>query len=428
MVIGIDASRANSCYKTGPGWYSYYLIKEFAKIDKENQYILYVNELLTDGLADLTSENPDDIRPEAHFDKQGYQIIKSPYNNFKAKILGWPFYFFWTQGGLSLEMLLNMPDLLFVPAHAIPVLHPKLTVNTIHDIGFEIDRKYYKSEILGPENVHGRKFINYIVKLLSWGKYGANTRDYLSWSTKYSLKHSKLVITPSQFTKNELLRVYGAKNANCQVISNGYNADLYKRIEDRSAVDKVLDEYGITRPYILYVGRLERKKNTHDLVQAFGILKQKYRNFNHKLVLVGQASFGYDEVNYMMHEYGIGESVIIPGWISEVQMPHIYSGADAFIYPSFYEGFGIPLLQAMACGLPVAASNASAIPEVAGDAAYYFDPSDVHEISAAIHRIVTDRDLREDLAKKGHERVKGFSWKRCARQTLELFKELAQKE
>ncbi len=419
MLIGIDASRANMHYKTGPQWYAYYLIRKFAQLDSQNEYLLYVNEPVRGGLLDLCEEG-ESAYGRIEIDSKGYQKIKSPHGNFKAKILRWPFHFFWTQGRLSLEMALARPDALFIPAHAIPVIHPKRTYNTIHDIGFEVDRKFFKNEILGPENMPGRMLVDRLVRICTFGKYGATSGDYLSWSSRYSVAHSKKVIVPSEFTKNELVKTYKADPSRIITIRNGYNSELYRRIEDNRAIDRVLAKYGITRPYILYVGRLEWKKNTHSLVQAYGFMLQKHKDIPHHLVMIGNASFGYDEVNYMMHEYRLEDRIHMPGWIDEREMPSLYSGASAFIYPSLYEGFGIPVLQAMACEIPVGASNIESIIEVAGDAALLFDPLDLGSISDAVYKLISDRKFSRSLAARGRARADSFGWEKCARETLEV--------
>lgn len=140
----------------------------------------------------------------------------------------------------------------------------------------------------------------------------------------------------------------------------------------------------------------------------------------HKLVLIGNASYGYDEVNYAIREFGLDKDVIMPGWVEEQDMPAIYSGASAMIFPSKYEGFGIPLLQAMACELPIAASWASSIPEVTDKAALLFNPNSVKCISDSIERILFDDELRNRVVNLGKERVKNFSWEKCAQETLDL--------
>ena len=161
MIIGIDASRANRERKSGTEWYSYYLIKRLAKLDAKNQYILYTDKPLKGGLLDLICDDCDKMGEEVKTNKGGFQEIKSPHNNFKAKILKWPFNFFWTQGRLSIEMLFNKPDVLFIPAHTLPIIHPAKSVVTIHDVGFERDRRLYRQEQMGPGDNYGRKILNF---------------------------------------------------------------------------------------------------------------------------------------------------------------------------------------------------------------------------------------------------------------------------
>jgi glycosyltransferase involved in cell wall biosynthesis len=423
MVIGIDASRANRVHKSGTEWYSYYVIRWLAKLDQNNQYILYTDVPLRGGLVDLTTaqyaENSDiDTIEKLAFDKDGYQILKSPFNNFKAKILKWPFNYLWTQGRLSLEMLIKRPDVLFVPAHALPVIHPSKSIATIHDIGFERDRRLYTQDHIGPDSRKSRRLLNIIVKIITFNHYKANSLDYLKWSTKYAIKKAQKIITVSEFTKNELIQYYNAPPEKIKVIYNGYNKYIFKPIEDCKKIDDVLTNYDISQPYILCVGRIERKKNTPALIEAFGIIKNRNKNIKHKLVLAGDASFGFDETNYMINEYGLGNEVIMPGWVKEEDMPYFYCGAAAFIFPSNYEGFGIPLLQAMACQVPIAASKAASIPEVVGKAALFFDPYNVHSIADAVERILCDDKLRENLIENGAEKIKSFSWQRCAEETL----------
>ncbi len=434
MLIGIDASRANRDHKSGTEWYSYYLIRWLSRLDAENQYILYTDKPLKGGLLDLTSkeysrgEKPEN--GEVEFDKDGYQKIKSPHKNFKAKILKWPFNFLWTQGALSLEMLLREPDVLFVPAHALPIIHPRNSVVTVHDVGFERHCLLYDRGQIGPDARNGRRLINFLVKLFTFGKFSANSMDYLKWSTGFSLKNAKKIITVSNYSKKEIMKIYGRLKSmpplgdKIKVIHNGYNKHIYNNLKPGAKTDEVLERYGIERPYLLYVGRLDKKKNTPALIEAFAIMRDKNKDIKHKLVLVGDADFGYDDVKYMIEEYLLEDEVIMPGWVEEEDMPFVYRGSDGFVFPSLYEGFGIPLLQAMSCESPITASRAASIPEVAGEAALLFNPRDVEEIADSMEKIIADKRLRDDLIKRGKERVKNFSWEKCARETLETINKL----
>lgn len=425
MKIGIDASRANQEHKTGTEWYAYYLIRWFAKLDKKNEYILYSNEPLRGGLLDLCSEQysqstSDDEKIE--YDKKGFQIIKSPHGNFKAKVLKWRFTFLWTQLRLSFEMLLNKIDLLFVPSHTLPIIHPKKSIVTLHDIGFEMNAYLYDNQMIVP----GKKgyIINKLVQIFSLGKYKASSLDYMRWSTIFGLKKSKRIISVSNFSKKEIVDFYKIKNDKITVIYNGYNKFLYKKNEDLELEKDVLAMYGIEKPYLLYVGRIERKKNIPNLIEAFADLKMENSNVKEKLVLVGDASFGYDETKYIITSFHINNEVVMPGWIKECHLPIIYSAASAFVFPSNYEGFGIPLLQAMACGVPIAASNSSSIPEVVNDSALLFNPNDKISITKNLDRIINDEMLRAELVKKGKARVKLFSWKNTAIETLKVLNEV----
>jgi len=423
MTIGIDASRANRNHKNGTEWYSYYLIRHLAKLDDKNKYILYTDQPLVGGMADLTKEvylpaykQENDIK----YDKKGLQIIKSPFNNFKAKILKWPFKNFWTLGRLSLECLFYRPDVFFVPSHTLPLFPPKKSLVTIHDIGFIKNKRLYKREPIGPKNCKVKAVMNLLIKIFTLGKYKADAVDYLYWSTECALKNAAKIITVSNSSKKDILENYKVNEDKIKVIYNGYNDKLFKKITDEKSVDKVLDKYGIDRPYLFYVGKIEKKKNIPGLIEAFAILKDSNKAIKHKLVLVGDAFYGYDEVHYLIREYNLDNDVIMPGWIKEEDMPYIYSGASAFVFASNYEAFGITLLEAMASELPIAASNISSIPEVLNGAGLLFDPRNTKSIVSALKKIISDENLQKKLSALGKTRVKFFNWDKCACETLEL--------
>lgn len=397
MIIGIDASRANLKHKTGTEWYSFYLIKNLAVIDTKNKYRLYLNKEVSYELRKAVENN----------------------SNFSFKVLSWPLYSFWTLGRLSLEMLFNAPDVLFVPAHGIPFFSPKKTVNTIHDLAFLRDSNLYRSERVKTSSSFLRRLISFLVRIITFGKYRATSLDYLYWSSNFALKKASKIITVSEFTKKEILNFYPKAKANkVHVIHNGYNSDLYRPMPSDSFSDSVLEKYGLSRPFFLYVGRLEKKKNTPSLIEALSIFKENYPDAEEKLVLIGNASFGYDEVKYVIEEFNLENDVIMPGWVDEADMPYIFSSAKAFIFPTRYEGFGIPVLQAMACGLPCAVSDIEVLKEVAGDAAIYFDRDDNFAMAEAMHLVSGDENIRQELIEKGLERVQNFSFEKCARETL----------
>lgn len=429
MIIGIDASRANLSHKSGPEWYSYYLIRKLVQLDSENQYILYSNRPLEGGLLDLTRGeyiSADDQNHEGSgegivVDGRNYQKIKSPHGNVKVKILKWPFRYLWTQGRLSLEMAFHAPDILFIPAHVLPFVHPKRSIITIHDIGYE-DAIHSKEEgSFGSSRSKRKKILDFLLKIMTLNKYQANKIDYLKWSTVFAAKHAENIITASNYTKSDIIKKTGCPPEKIRLIPHGYNEQTYRKLSDKKKIDEVLEKFGITRPFFFYIGRIERKKNIPALIEALAILRDKHKEINHKLVLAGDASFGYDEAKYVIREFDLLDDVIMTGWINELDVPYILNAADSFIFPSKYEGFGIPLLQAMAAEVPIAASDITSIPEVAKGAALLFNPRYSLSIADAMYRITVDRDLREKLVSKGKERIKEYSWEKTAKKTLELF-------
>lgn len=397
MIIGIDASRANRKNKTGTEWYSFYLIKNLVKIDAINKYILYLDK-------------------EPSFDLQ--KIIKDQ-TNLSYKVLTWPFTSFWTLGRLSLEMLFYPPHVLFVPAHGIPLIHPRRTINTIHDVAFARERSIYRSEGPKASTKLRRRLLKYIIRLATFGRYDGNSLDYLDWSTSFALKHAYKVITVSNFTKEEVLKYYPkTKASKIKVVHNGFATELFNEIRDQEKIKEVLDKYNLVSPYYLYVGRLERKKNTSFLIEALSILRSDYPEIKEKLVLIGNASYGYDEVKYAIEEFNLGHDVFMPGWVEENDLPNIFKEASAFVFPTRHEGFGIPILQALACGVATTVSDIPVLHEVAGDSVLYFDQNNKHAIAEAMAKIVLDKDLKQKFITLGREQVKKFSWLNCATETL----------
>ncbi len=427
MKIGIDASRANREHKSGTEWYSYYLIRKLAQLDSKNQYILYTDKPLRGELLDLRKEgtNLESAKREVTFDKKGYQEIKSPHNNFKAKVLNWPFSFFWTLGRLSLEMIFNKPDVLFIPAHSIPLVYPQKTLATIHDVAFYKSNFLYRSESIGPEKRVFKKLINFLVRVFTLNKYRASSLDYLKWSTNFTLKHASRIISVSESTRQDILDVYKVDPQKISVVYNGFNKRVYNESNfNRKKQEEVLEKYGLERPFLLYVGRLEKKKNVPLLIEAFAKVKDDNPDMDLNLVLAGDAGYGYDEVIYNIAGLDLYSQVYMPGWVDEEDMICLYSAASAFIFPSRHEGFGIPILQAFACRIPVTASCIPPFQEIGKKAILYFNPIDRKEMARAISSVVTDEKLREELIKKGSERVKKFSWEKCAQDTLEVINKM----
>lgn len=368
MTIGIDASRANRRVKTGVEWYAYHLIEALKRIPiaeyrPQVYFILYSDVPLTGELAKL---------PEG----------------WSSKVLKWPPKRLWTQARLSWEMLRRPPNVLFVPSHVFPIIHPQKTVMTVHDVAAG----------RFPES------------------YGRFQRWYTLWSAGAALKRLWKVIVPSEFTRKELASLCAGASAhgNIAVIPHGYDT-RYRNIEDETEIQGVLEKYGVRRPFILSVGRLEEKKNTQRLVQAFARLQM--RNNDMRLILVGGRGHGYEKVKDAISQnpYGITEL----GHVESNDLVYIMNAAEVFVFPSLCEGFGMPMLEAFACGTPVVASCGNSLEEVGGDAALYVDAENIDDLADAIFLMISDSALRNTMIEKGFARAELFSWERCAAQTLD---------
>lgn len=398
MIIGIDASRANSQTKTGTEWYAYYLIQEFKKIaDPQDQFILYSKELLTGGLSDLPI-------------------------NFKSRVLRWPPKFLWTQLRLAWEMIWHAPDVLFVPAHTIPIIHPKNTITTLHDVGFERFQYLYSNKNIGPKNKFLTKLLRIFVKLLSLGKYDTTELDYHRWSARMAVRRAKKIITISKFSKDEIQKFFKVPNEKLIIISNA-PSPAYRQISDQRLINKTLDKYKITKPFFLYIGRLEEKKNIPRLIEAFSVYHKK-NNSPVKLVLVGSPGYGYEKIERIIKQENIREFILEPGWINGDDLPSLMNASVAFVFPSAYEGFGIPIIEAMKSGTPVITSNYGAMKEISGSAALLIDSNNATEITLALEKIISDKPLRKKLIQAGLIQAKNFNWEVSAAQTLSVIKSI----
>ena len=396
MIIGIDASRANESERTGTEWYSYHLIQEFKKLDFQNEFRLYSPGPLKDGLENLPA-------------------------NFQSRVLISPVEMLWTQIRLSAEMLLNPPDVLFVPAHTIPIIHPKKTIVTCHDVGFERFPELYATHSIGPARGLKGLAVKTAAKIATGFKYSNNELDYHRWSMKFALRHAEKIITVSEFTKKEIQEIYKISGDNISAIHNGFDQEKFVPIKNQSAINATLQKYDIDKPFYLFVGRLEEKKNIVGMLEAFAIARAKDPNLSKTIfVLPGRPGYGYDRIQSAIKRLSLENSIKQIGWIPDADRVNLLNAAKIFLFASMYEGFGIPILEAFGCGTAVITSNRASCPEVAGDAALLCDPANPEEIAAAIIKLENDEKLREDLRQKGFARAKKFSWAKCAKETLEL--------
>jgi glycosyltransferase involved in cell wall biosynthesis len=302
---------------------------------------------------------------------------------YSPSSLKWPIKKFWTQIRLCWEMLKNPPDVLFVPVHTFPLIHPKLVI-TVQGLEFERLPKMYP-------------FFK---------------RLFLRWMTKRNIRKADKIIVPSQNTKNDLIEFYHADSSKIFVVHHGVGNPL----SVETLVKAEADKYG---PYILYLGRGDQRKNIQGLIKAFKILKQDH-SIPHKLVLAGP-NIGYKIYKELKND------VICTGYVDDAEKWSLLKNADVFVFPSFYEGFGIPVLEAQKVGTPVVAASTSSFPEVLGDprhggasSALLVNPYHPAEIAEAIHKIIRNQNFSDELVKRGYENVQQFSWLKCAKETFKI--------
>jgi len=238
---------------------------------------------------------------------------------------------------------------------------------------------------------------------------------------KSIVKKASRIICVSEHTKEDALKMLGVSVDKVRVVYEGISEDI-KPVTDQAALDNLKKKYNINEPYFLYTGAWRKHKNLANLIKAFNL----YRNMhdtNSALVLAGKVDPAYKEVTEAISEYGLAGHVIMPGFIPDEELPTLYSAANAFIFPSLYEGFGLPPLEAMACGCPVAVSNVSSLPEICGNAAIYFEPEDPEKICEAMHKIV-EPETRKKMVEIGFQHAKTFSWSDMTTNILNIYKEV----
>ncbi len=367
MEIGIDASRLAVGQRTGTENYAYQVIRGLFRADRTNRYTLYFNRPPAAGVFDS-------LPP-------------------RWKLRPIPFPRLWTHLRLSVEMLLHRPRLLFVPAHVVPLIHPR-TVVTIHDLGY----------LFYPE-AHGR--------FSGW---------YLRASTRWSARQARLVIAVSEATARDVVKYGGVKRDKVRVVHHGYDP-RFQPITDAAPIAAAKQRIGLLagEQYVLYVGTLQPRKNLRRLIEAWSQLGELADGY--KLVLGGKPGWMYADIYAQVRKLGLESRVLFPGYLRDEDLPALYSGASLFALVSLYEGFGLPALEAMACGTPVLAANSTSLPEIVGDAGIYCDPENVSSIAAGLKQGLTDAGLRQRLRVAGPQQAAKFSWQRCAEQTLAVLLE-----
>lgn len=377
MRIGIDARFFGGSFAKGLGRYTEELLVSLDRLNPPHTFVVF-----------LRKENWDLFVP-THPEK--FRKVLAPF--------GW----------YSIQEQVQMPrlirkqgiDLMHFPHFNVPMFSKTPFVVTIHDL---IIAHYptMKATTWGP--------IVYAMKQLGYATI-----------IRHAVRKSKKVIAVSQFTKQDIIKSFAAPSDHIAVT---YEAVDRSFPADPSMVPSVIEKFLLRTPYILYVGNAYPHKNIDGLLAAFKMIKEKYEKSGgdqHHLVLVGKEDYFYRRLKEEVKRLGLDACVRFTGFVTDEELAAIYRGARLYCFPSFYEGFGLPPLEAMANGVPVVSSDRSCLPEVLGDAAHYINPDDIEQMAKILYDVATDKTKRGMLRQRGFEQVKKYSWERCAKQTLEIY-------
>jgi len=375
MRIGIDCRRIldpQHNESAGVGYYTYYLIKNLLKIDKHNQYFLFLYDLR--------------IKLD-EFKQDNVQIVYFPGLENIGKIP-----FFYRHIFVPHILKLYHLDIYHNPAYIIPLFYFGKSVITVHDLAIYKNPKWFLA---------GQFFNTKILTPLSFYK-------------------AKKIIAVSENTKNDLIKYFNIKKEKIEVILEG--VDDYSQYEiDES---KIEEKFKIKEPYFLYIGTLEPRKNLVRLIEAFAVFIRENPGCNLKLILAGKKGWKYEPIFETIKNLQIENRVNWLGYIHIPEKVYLLKNAFALVYPSLYEGFGLPILEAMNLGLPIVTSNIASIPELVIDNAVLVEPTDKESIKEGLVKIYQDEKLRQSLIEKGKGIAKNFTWEKCAQKTLALYESL----
>ena len=375
MLIGIDARFAVH-NRRGIGKYTLNLIQNLAEIDIKNEYILYI---------DIDDSN--NVLPKK--------------DNFKTKKIFPSNYFLWEQISLPIQVKRDGVDILHCTGNTAPILLDR----RIRLVSSIMDVMYLKDYTELPRSA---------------SFYQRMGRLYRKAVVPRTVGRISMVLTISEFSKNDIMKhIPIFDNARVKVTYLAAN-EIFCQIDKTVALKKVRDNFGIEGRYILTLGAVDPRKNTELVIKKFIELKNE-SNIKEKLLIVGIPNWKQTKFYDIVQESNFKKDVIFTDFVSEDDLMLLYNGASIFLYPSLYEGFGMPVLEAMSCGVPVITSNITSMPEIAGDAAILINPRNSKELKSSILTLLNDEKLRNELRKRGFQQAKKFSWKRMAEETLKVY-------
>lgn len=375
MVIGIDIRILGSRFKSGIEEYAENLLAHMLSLDGGIKFKLFFSSF-DGGLKDYDFLHWPNV-----------ELFKFRFPNralfYSSRLFNYP----------KIDKLLGGVDVFFSPHFFISALSCAVKrVTTFHDLSFEHFPEFFTKQ---------QRF---------WHNFGMNP----SWQAKFSDR----IIAVSESTKNDLEKYYSIDPAKIDAVYSGVSPMIKRPSQERLELFRRRE--GMPEKFILFLGKLEPRKNVAGLIRAFNVLKSLGGFDDIHLVIAGSRGWLCDGIFREAAKSPHHRRIIFKNYVSDNERPFYCGLASAFVYPSFFEGFGFPPLEAMACGTPVVASNNSSLPEVVGEAGLLIDPYNVSDVAAAIKNLMEDRRLRESLIKRGLARAQQFSWQKCAEKTLEI--------
>lgn len=367
--IGIDA-RFCTAKATGIGRHVFELIQGIAEIDKENEFHVFLNE-------------------------EQYEAFICPGKNFYKYKTQAKHYSFAEQINFWRQLESHKFDLMVFPHFNAPLLYSRPFVVTIHDLTLHKFPGGKKRDIISK--LAYRLLIHTVVR---------------------KAKHCFAV---SENTKKDMMKYLKVPEEKVHVCYNGVS-QRFSPIHDIKCLGKFRKKHQLPENYILYTGVFRSHKNIERLIDAYALCKEKYQKFQHSLVLAGPHDSASTNIPERIKRHGLEKDIFLTGFFPEEEMQELYSASTAYIFPSLYEGFGIPPIEAMQCEIPVACSNTSSLPEVCGDAVLYFDPYNTEEMSEALFKVISNKKLRKDLVEKGKKQSQKFSWKDMVEKMYRVYK------
>lgn len=374
MIIGIDGNEANVSRRVGVSEFAYELLQQFANLEIRH--------------FDYTQRKK--LKFEIFLKDRPMSDFPNVSENWQYKVFGPKK--LWTQLALPAHLLLSKskPDIFFTPSHYAPRFSPCPTVISIMDVAYA-----HYPQLFAKKDLY---------QLEQW--------------TKYSVKKASAIITISEASKRDILKTYTLSEDKVSVVYPGIKPmqGLTPHIYPTQELQR---KFGIKEKYLLFVSTLQPRKNIVRLIEAFSRLKET-KDHKLQLVIVGKKGWLYEEILAAPDQFAVSQDVLFLDFVSNDELAVLYQHAQAFVFPSLYEGFGLPILEAMKYGCPVITSNVSSMPEAGGDAAEYVDPLDVEDITKKIEKVLSDGSLRKEMIAKGKKQIEKFSWEKAGKETLEV--------